>query len=53
MAKCCEDCCGCACGDTTNFENIALKDEDKWMINKVNETIEYVNNAMEKYDLAL
>ena len=53
LAKCCEDCCRCACGDTTNFANIALKDEDKWMINKVNETIEYVNNAMEKYDLAL
>ena len=53
MAKCCADCCGKACGDVTNFENIALKDEDKWMINKVNETVEYVDNAMERYDLAL
>lgn len=53
MAKCCADCCGKACGDTTNFTNIALKDEDKWIISKVNETIEYVTTAMEKYDLAL
>ena len=53
MAKCCEDCCGKACGDTTNFSNIALKEEDKWIISKVNETVEYVTNAMEKYDLAL
>ncbi len=53
MAKCCKDCCGKACGDTTDFSNIALKDEDKWMISKVNEAVEYVTNAMEKYDLAL
>ena len=53
MAKCCADCCGCACGDTTNFTNIPLKDEDKWMISKVNEAVEYVTNALEKYDLAL
>lgn len=53
MAKCCENCCGKACGDTTDFSNIALKDEDKWMISKVNEAVEYVNSAMEKYDLAM
>ncbi len=53
MAKCCKDCCGKACGDTTNFENINLKDEDTWIISKVNEAVEYVTNAMEKYDLAL
>ena len=53
LAKCCADCCGCACGDTTNFTNIPLKDEDKWMISKVNEAVEYVTNALEKYDLAL
>ena len=53
MAKCCADCCGKACGDTTNFENIALRDEDKWMISKVNEAVEYVTKALEKYDLAL
>lgn len=53
MAKCCKNCCGKACGDTTDFSNIALKDEDKWMISRVNETVEYVTTAMEKYDLAL
>ena len=53
LAKCCDDCCGCACGDTTNFTNIPLKDEDKWIISKVNEAVEYVTNALEKYDLAL
>ena len=53
MAKCCKDCCGKACGDTTDFSNIALKDEDKWIISKVNETVEYVTAAMEKYDLAM
>ena len=53
MAKCCDDCCGGCCANTTNFANIALKDEDKWIINKVNEAIEYVDAAMERYDLAL
>ncbi len=53
LAKCCEDCCGGACANTTNFANIALRDEDKWMLQKVNEAIEYVDNAMERYDLAL
>ena len=53
LAKCCEDCCGGACANTTNFADIPLRDEDKWMINRVNDAIEYVNNAMERYDLAL
>ena len=53
MAKCCENCCGKACGDVTDFSNIALKDEDKWMISRVNDAVEYVTNALEKYDLAL
>lgn len=53
MAKCCENCCGKACADTTDFGSIALKDEDKWMISKVNEAVEYVTMAMEKYDLAM
>ena len=53
LAKCCEDCCGGACANTTNFANIPLKDEDKWMIKKVNDAIEYIDNAMERYDLAL
>lgn len=53
MAKCCDECCGGCCANTTNFANIPLKDEDKWIINKVNEAIEYVDAAMERYDLAL
>ena len=53
LAKCCDDCCGGACANTTNFANIPLKDEDKWMIKKVNDAIEYIDNAMERYDLAL
>jgi len=53
LAKCCEDCCGGACANTTNFANIPLKDEDKWIINKVNETIQYVDTAMDRYDLAM
>ena len=53
LAKCCDDCCGGACANTTNFVNIPLKDEDKWMIKKVNDAIEYIDNAMERYDLAL
>ncbi len=53
MAKCCSDCCGMACGDTEDFSNIALKDEDKWMISRVNEAVAYVTGALEKYDLAL
>ena len=53
MAKCCSDCCGMACGDTTNFSNIALRDEDKWIISRVNDAADYVTKALEKYDLAL
>ncbi|MGN0719497.1 MAG: class I tRNA ligase family protein, partial [Anaerovoracaceae bacterium] len=53
MAKCCATCCGKACGDVTDFSNIALKDEDKWMISRVNDAVEYVTSALEKYDLAL
>ena len=36
-----------------DFSNIALRDEDKWMISKVNEAVKYVTETMEKYDLAL
>ena len=53
MAKCCEGCCGKACGDTEDLSNISLRDEDKWMISRVNEAVSYVTAAMEKYDLAL
>ncbi len=53
LAKCCADCCGCACSNTTDFTNIALKDEDKWIINKVNDATAYINQSMDRYDLAL
>jgi len=53
LAKCCADCCGMACGDTDDFSYIALKDEDKWMISRVNEGVKYVTEAMDKFDLAM
>jgi len=53
MARCCSDCCGMACGDTTDFSNIALRDEDKWMISRVNEAVKYVTETMDRFDLAL
>ena len=53
IAKCCDECCGCACANSTNFANINLKDEDKWMISEINNAIEYYDNAMDRYDLAL
>ena len=53
MAKCCSDCCGRVCANTTNFENIPLKNEDKWMLNKINDAIDYINQAMDRYDLSL
>ena len=31
----------------------AWRDEDKWMISRVNDAVKYVTEAMEKYDLAL
>lgn len=53
LAKCCNDCCGKACGDTNDFSNIALRDEDKWIISRVNDAVEYVTNSLDKFDLAL
>ncbi|MCQ2548289.1 MAG: valine--tRNA ligase [Clostridia bacterium] len=53
MAKCCEDCCGKACGDTSDFSNINLKAEDKWIISKINDATKYVTRTIDKYDLAL
>ena len=34
-------------------EASALRDEDKWMLSRVNEAVKYVTETMEKYDLAL
>ena len=53
MARCCNDCCGKACADSTDFSQIALKDEDKWMLNRINDCIEYVDPAMDRYDMAM
>ena len=36
-----------------NFDMAALKDEDKWMLSRVNEAAKYIQTAMERYDLAL
>ena len=53
MAKCCADCCGCACADTGDFSCIALREEDKWMISRINDAVRYVTDVMDKFDLAL
>ncbi|WP_027399270.1 valine--tRNA ligase [Anaerovorax odorimutans] len=39
--------------DDKEIENIALKDEDKWIISKVNEAVKYVTSNMEKFELSL
>ena len=44
--------------DSGNFMSVAdmpsdLKDEDKWIISRVNDAIKYVTDAMERFDLAL
>lgn len=37
----------------SEIENMALKDEDKWMLTKLNEAVSEVTAHMDKYDLAL
>ncbi len=53
LAECCDDCCGGACGDTCKFGTMALRDEDKWMLSRVNDAAKYVTDQMDKFDLAL
>ena len=53
MAKCCETCCGMACADVDDYSNIALRPEDKWILHKVNEAVDYSTKALERFDLAL
>ena len=39
-----------------NFLEISdgnLKDEDKWILSRVNEAVSYINKALERFDLAL
>ena len=38
---------------TDDFSGIALKEEDKWMISRLNEAVKYVTDEMDKFDLAL
>lgn len=40
--------CGC-----DGLDNVTLRDEDKWIIARVNDAVKYVTNTMEKFDLAL
>ena len=35
------------------IDQAVLRDEDKWMISRVNDAVKYITEAMEKYDLAL
>ena len=52
MLKCCDDCCGHACcNDAALTGN--LKDEDKWILSRVNDATRYITDTMERYDLAL
>ncbi len=39
--------------DSKGLDSMALRDEDKWIISRVNEAAKYINNTMEKFDLAL
>ena len=52
MLKCCEDCCGHACCNDAAF-SADLKDEDKWILSRVNDATKYITDTMERYDLAL
>ena len=40
-------------GDDDDFAEIELKDEDKWMLARINEATKYVTGVLEKFDLAL
>ena len=38
---------------TEDFSGIALRDEDKWMISRLNDAVKYVTDELDKFDLAL
>jgi valyl-tRNA synthetase len=38
---------------TDDFGGIALRDEDKWMISRLNAAVKYVTDELDKFDLAL
>lgn len=39
--------------EETGMDNIALRDEDKWILSRINDAVQYVTNSMDKFDLAL
>jgi len=39
--------------DLSDLNKAALKDEDKWIISRVNDAVKYITNTLEKFDLAL
>ncbi|WP_312353468.1 valine--tRNA ligase [Aminipila sp.] len=39
--------------DCEGLEKLALRDEDKWIIARVNDAVQYITNTMEKFDLSL
>nr|WP_315021058.1 valine--tRNA ligase [uncultured Aminipila sp.] len=39
--------------ESEGLEKIAMKDEDKWIIARINDAVQYVTNAMDKFDLSL
>lgn len=39
--------------DGAGLDQLALRDEDKWIIARVNDAVQYVTNAMDKFDLSL
>ena len=39
--------------DLSDLSVAALKDEDKWIISRVNDAVKYITNTLEKFDLAL
>lgn len=39
--------------DSEGLEKITLKDEDKWIIARINDAVQYVTNSMDKFDLSL
>ena len=39
--------------DLSDLNTAALKDEDKWIISRVNDAVKYITNTLEKFDLAL
>lgn len=39
--------------DCDGIDKLALRDEDKWIMARVNDAVDYVTNSMDKFDLSL